>query len=169
MSNLTGTDSYTTGKGNLTLLLDPSLCTKQTCDLTLSSFLYLPTLGGNGLYAGIFGTMVILQLYLGIRHRSWGYMGALLCGLALEIVGYVARVLLNISPFNNNYFLIYLICLTIAPGKEIDAMMIIITDFIPYSLPHSSRLSLPRTYRPRLRRKPVPLQAPDLHSLLLWL
>lgn len=41
----------------------------------------------------------------------------MLCGLALEIVGYVSRVMLHNSPFDRNDFLISLICLTIAPGR----------------------------------------------------
>jgi len=111
MSNLT-THSY----GNDTLRENPNLCTLDTCDLTLASFTYLPTLPGNALFAGLFGIFVVGQLYLGIRHKIWGYMTAMVLGLLLEIGGYVARVLLHGKPFENNYFLIYLICLTIAPA-----------------------------------------------------
>lgn len=70
MSNLTHSDGYGTGTGNATFLADPSLCTLQTCDLSMASFLYLPTVAGNALYAGIFGVMFIGQLYLGIRHKT---------------------------------------------------------------------------------------------------
>ena len=169
MSNLTHSDGYGTGTGNATLLADPSLCTLQTCDLSMASFLYLPTVGGNALYAGIFGIMFVGQLYLGIRHKTWGYMIAMLCGLALEIVGYVSRVMLNSSPFNNNDFLIYLICLTIAPGNRLPLLYRFSQLMFPSSLPHSGHLSLSRPHCPRLRRRPLPLQAPHLHSLLLRL
>lgn len=47
----------------------------------MSSFLYLPTVAGNALYAGIFGVYVLLQLYLGIKHKTWGYMIAMILGL----------------------------------------------------------------------------------------
>lgn len=78
--------------------------------------MYLPTLAGNGIFAGIFGALVIGQLYLGIKHKTWGYMSAMILGLTLEIIGYVARVMLHNSPFDNNDFLMSLVCLTIAPA-----------------------------------------------------
>lgn len=116
MSNLTHSNGGNTGYGNSTLLANPNLCTLQTCDLSMASFLYIPNLAGNALYAAIFGIWIFGQLYLGIRHRTWGYMGSMILGLILELIGYVARVMLHNSPFNNNDFLIYLICLTIAPA-----------------------------------------------------
>jgi hypothetical protein len=82
----------------------------------MSSFLYRPTVAGNALFAVIFGICFIGQLFLGIKHKTWGYMVAMLFGLALEIVGYVARVMIHNIPFDNNYFLMYLVCLTIAPA-----------------------------------------------------
>lgn len=82
----------------------------------MASFLYLPTVPGNAIYAAIFAIYIIVQLYLGIRNRVWGYMVAMVLGLLAEVIGYVARVMLHNSPFNNNDFLMYLICLTIAPA-----------------------------------------------------
>ena len=81
MSNKTYSTGYGTGYGNDTLLADPELCTLQTCDLSMAAFLYIPTLPGNALYTSIFGALLISQLYLGIRHRTWGYMAAMLLGL----------------------------------------------------------------------------------------
>ncbi len=115
-SNLTHWGPNGTWHGNLTLLLDHSLCTLETCDLTLSSFLYLPSLPANTIYAAIFGIYLITQLFLGIKHKTWGYMCAMVLGLALEVVGYVGRILLYYSPFDYNNFLIYLVTLTIAPA-----------------------------------------------------
>jgi hypothetical protein len=117
MSNLT----YSTGPGgegigNETLLLNPDLCTLQTCDLSMASFDYIPSLGGNAIFAAIFGVLIIGQLYFGVRHKIWGYMCAMILGLVLEVIGYAGRVMLNSSPFSNNDFLIYLITLTIAPA-----------------------------------------------------
>jgi RTA1 like protein len=114
-SNLTHWDGHH-GSGNITLILNPWLCTIETCDLSLADFLYLPTLPGNAIYAAIFGLYIVAQLYLGIKHRTWGYMVAMILGLALEVVGYVGRIMIHISPFDNNNFLIYLVTLTIAPA-----------------------------------------------------
>ncbi|KAJ8062703.1 hypothetical protein OCU04_009223 [Sclerotinia nivalis] len=116
MTNLTHSDGHGTGYGNVTLLMNPHLCTLDTCDLSLSSFEYLPNVAGNTIYAVLFGIFFIAQLGLGIKFKTWGYMVAMMFGLILEIIGYIARILIHNSPFDNNYFLMYLICLTIAPA-----------------------------------------------------
>ncbi|PMD45076.1 RTA1-domain-containing protein [Hyaloscypha variabilis F] len=115
-SNLTGTDGRGKWYGNLTLILDPELCTVKTCDLSLASFLYIPSLPGNAIYTAIFALYIAAQLFLGIKYKTWGYMTAMVLGLALEVFGYVARIMLHNDPFNNNDFLMYLVALTIAPA-----------------------------------------------------
>jgi hypothetical protein len=77
----THSTGHGTGIGNATLLANPELCTLQTCDMTLAAFYYLPTVAGNALYAGIFGVYIVVQLYLGIKHKTWGYMLAMVLGL----------------------------------------------------------------------------------------
>ncbi|TEY52903.1 hypothetical protein BOTCAL_0253g00060 [Botryotinia calthae] len=116
MSNLTHKFGNHTGSGNATLLMNPHLCTLDTCDLSLSSFDYRPTVVGNAIYAGLFGLLCVGQLGLGVKFKTWGYMIAIILGLLLEVIGYIARILIHNSPFDNNYFLMYLICLTIAPA-----------------------------------------------------
>ncbi|KAK3115226.1 phospholipid-translocating ATPase rsb1 [Teratosphaeriaceae sp. CCFEE 6253] len=90
-------------------------CTLATCCLAQSSFLYIPNLGGNIFFAVFLGALLLPQLYFGIKHKTWGFLAAMVMGLALEVVGYANRVLLHNNPFNGNAFLIYLITLTIAP------------------------------------------------------
>lgn len=117
MSNLTHQLHNGTVIGNQTLGDKPYLCVLDvTCDLSLSSFLYRPTVAGNALFAGIFAIFIVVQLFLGIKHKTWGYMGAMILGLLLEVIGYVARVLIHNKPFDNDYFLMSLVCLTIAPA-----------------------------------------------------
>ncbi len=115
-SNLTHSNGNGTGYGNITLLMNPELCPLETCDFSMASFLYLPTIPGNAIYAAIFGIYIVAQLFLGIKHKTWGYMVAMVFGLILEVVGYVARIMLHNSPFDNNNFLMYLVTLTIAPA-----------------------------------------------------
>ncbi len=159
MSNLT-----TSTSGNQTLILNPDLCTLQTCDLSLASFLYIPNLAGNALYLAIFAILFFVQLGLGIRYRVWGFMGAMLLGLvrplavspklkasadwwakALEVIGYAGRILLHVNPFNNNAFLIYLICVTIAPALLTAAIYLCLARIVTVYGIHLSRLR-PRTY-----------------------
>lgn len=90
-------------------------CTFKICPPQWGYVNYQPSLGGNALFAAIFGLLILPQLYLAIRHRTIGYGISILMGIALELIGYVARILMHGDPFRRDAFLIYLICLTIAP------------------------------------------------------
>ncbi|CAM1503135.1 Fc.00g079110.m01.CDS01 [Cosmosporella sp. VM-42] len=145
MSNLTHSYGNGSGYGNMTLLENPELCTLQTCDLSLASFLYIPTLPGNAIYAGIFGLLLLGQLYLGVKHKTWGYMVAMILGLLLEIIGYVGRIMLHNSPFDDNFFLIYLVTLTIGPAFLSAAIYLCLSRIVVVYGAHLSRFE-PRTY-----------------------
>jgi hypothetical protein len=102
---------------NSTLLNEPWLCTYATCPVSIFGQLrYIPSLAGNAFYLAIFAVALLAQIGLGIRYRTWGYLVAMIGGTGLEIVGYTARIELHIDDFNNNYFIIYLVGLTIGPA-----------------------------------------------------
>jgi hypothetical protein len=87
------------------VLLDPNfVCTLDTCPLSLGMVTYQPTLPGNALFLAIFAVLFVLQLWLGIRHKTWSFMAAMLLGLFTEVAGYIGRILLHTDPFNFNYF-----------------------------------------------------------------
>lgn len=115
-SNLTHAFAKGQGYGNQTLLQKPYLCTLETCDLSLATFNYIPTLPGNAIYVVIFFAFLIGQLGLGIKFKTWGYMTAMVLGLLLEVVGYGGRIMIHNNPFNGDAFLISLVTLTIAPA-----------------------------------------------------
>src|ERR1700761_7880325 len=96
---------------------DPSTCTVQTCSVKeYGQIQYIPTLAGNAIYAGIFAVLLVSQLVLGVRYKTWGYLAGLVFGLALEIVGYAGRIMLHNDIFDKNAFIVYLIGLTIGPA-----------------------------------------------------
>jgi hypothetical protein len=145
---VTGYNRYNnTAYGNLTLLENQKSCNLTTCDLTLASFDYRPSLGGNALYAAIFGVYLILNIYLGFRHKTWGYMAAMFFGLVGEIIGYIARILLYQNPFDpsGNNFLIYIVCLTISPAFLSAAIYLCLGRIVVVFGEQISRLR-PRTY-----------------------
>lgn len=84
---------------------NPNLCTLQTCPLAYASVSYVPSLAANALYLALFSLLLVIQVFLGIRDRTWGFMVGLVGGLVLEIIGYVARVQLHYNPFLSNPFL----------------------------------------------------------------
>jgi RTA1 like protein len=80
-------------------------CTVGTCPLSCAQVEYLPTIAGNAVYAATFGLLLIAQLGLGIKYKTWGFMVGMICGLILEVVGYAGRIMLHDNPFNFNNFI----------------------------------------------------------------
>lgn len=66
---------------------------------------YRPNLAGNIIFAAIFGLLFIVQLGLGIKYKTWGFMVGMICGLLLEVVGYIGRIMLYNNPFDFNNFI----------------------------------------------------------------
>ncbi|KAF4233393.1 hypothetical protein CNMCM8980_000407 [Aspergillus fumigatiaffinis] len=91
-------------------------CTLDTCPLDWALVRYMPSLPGNALYLVLFLIMLLVQIYQGLRSRTWSYLACMTGGLLLEVVGYGGRLTLHSNPFNFSAFLQYLICLTIGPA-----------------------------------------------------
>jgi hypothetical protein len=66
---------------------------------------YVPTLAGNTVYAAAFGLLLIMQLWLDIKYKTWGFTVGMVCGLLIEVVGYAGRIMLHDNPFNFNNFI----------------------------------------------------------------
>jgi hypothetical protein len=81
-------------------------CTLQTCPISESALGYRPSLGGNVFIAVVFGLLLPIQLFLGIRHRTWGFMIGMIGGLLLEIAGYAGRAALRDDPFSRDLFML---------------------------------------------------------------
>lgn len=82
-------------------------CTLETCPLSYAHITYLPNLGGNAFYIALFALFIPVQLYLGIRHRTWGYLFGAICGLILEVLGYIARIYMRHNPFIDRWFIMF--------------------------------------------------------------
>jgi hypothetical protein len=72
-------------------------------------------------------------------------MVGLYLGTALEIIGYISRILLHYSIFNKDDFILYLIFLTIAPAFISAGIYICLSRIIMLYAPNLSRFR-PRTY-----------------------
>ena len=81
-------------------------CTLQTCSLDYAIVDYLPMLAPNVTYLACFAVILLGQLGFGIRHRIWGFLAGMFCGLMLEILGYAGRVMLHDNPFKLNSFVL---------------------------------------------------------------
>jgi hypothetical protein len=122
------------------------VCQLGTCDVNIWGYVhYQPSIPGNALFLAIISTLAICQLCLGIYYKT-GFMGvAMLLGLATEILGYIARILLHSDPFSRAYFLWYLICLTIGPAFIAAAIYLSLGRIVVVYGEDISRIR-PRTY-----------------------
>lgn len=79
-------------------------CTLQTCSLDESTIGYQPNVGANVFYLAIFAITLIVNIFFGIRYRTWSFLAAMAFGSILEVVGYAARIQLHFDPFQFNNF-----------------------------------------------------------------
>lgn len=64
----------------------------------------VPSLPGNAAYLALFVVLLIAHLVLGIRYRTWGFLGGVMGGIILEIVGYGARIKMHDNQFVKDPF-----------------------------------------------------------------
>lgn len=83
----------------------PLVCTLDTCPMACAQMDYRPNFAGNIIFAAIFGLLFVVQLGLGIKYKTWGFRVGMICGLLLEVVGYVGRIMLYNNPFDFNNFI----------------------------------------------------------------
>lgn len=86
------------------------------CRVQDSIYGYFPSLPANAFFLALFLTLLIAQLYLGIRYKTWTFAFALSCGCFVEAVGYVGRLMLHHNPFSNNGFTMQICCLIMGPA-----------------------------------------------------
>ena len=87
---------------NITLL---SQCTVDLCSLKYANVDYVPNAGSNFLFAIIFAFFLLTQLVFWIWRRTHSFSFAMCCGLILEVLGYLARVIMKNNMFSQTPFL----------------------------------------------------------------
>lgn len=80
-------------------------CKVGKCPQSWQTIEYRPSIPGNSVYIACFLVLFGGQMWLGIRYKTWTYMGTILAGILGEIVGYIGRILLNLNPFLMDNFL----------------------------------------------------------------
>jgi hypothetical protein len=83
-----------------------SNCTLELCPLEWSILRYRPSLSANAGFTIIFGGLILTHLFQGFYYRTMRFMLCMVAGSALQIVGYVGRVLLYKNPFAFHAFLL---------------------------------------------------------------
>lgn len=80
-------------------------CTVSVCPVDLSVYGYRPSLPFTSALIGLYAIAVVIQLALGLRYKSWGFMSAMILGCLDEILGYVGRIILYQNPWNHSGFI----------------------------------------------------------------
>ncbi|KAI9670249.1 MAG: hypothetical protein M1831_006463 [Alyxoria varia] len=88
----------------------------ETCCTEQGMINYVPTTAGNAVYLAIFAVALIAQIGLGVRYKTWDFMGPMVAGTIMEIFGYAGRLWMTTDIFTMSPFLMYLIPLTIGPA-----------------------------------------------------
>lgn len=120
-------------------------CTLDICPLDYAFINHLPNLGGTILYIAMFSVLLICHIGLGVFYRTYYFSVTMVCGLILEVLGYVGRLMMRSNPFNFSAFLLSLIPLTIGPAFMCAAIYVCLGRIVVVYGSTLSRLK-PRTY-----------------------
>ena len=96
---------YPAGSWIASNLTTTAQCTLDLCSLKWASVDYVPNAGANMLFAIIFAFFLLTQLFFWIWRRTHSFSFAVFVGLILEVLGYLARVVMKTNMFNQNPFL----------------------------------------------------------------
>lgn len=102
--------------------MDPNACNLTICPLQvilsngttfeIANLDYIPSLGGNAIYMGVFGLALACQAGFGYWYKTYGFAAGMLGGLLIELLGYAGRLEMRSNPFTQGPFIMYLVCLT---------------------------------------------------------
>lgn len=100
-ANVTGLEGVAS---NITFL---DQCTLEPYSLNYASLRYIPNLGANAAFGGIFVISLVAQIILWFSYRTHSYTFSMICGLILEVVGYAFRIAMRNHMFKEGPFLMY--------------------------------------------------------------
>jgi hypothetical protein len=92
---------------NSTLIaMQRKYCHLGECPIEWATIAYIPNIGGNVVYMLCFLVLLAVQLFFGIRYKTWKFLASMMLGLLLEVIGYIGRIMLHNNPFIMNNFLV---------------------------------------------------------------
>jgi hypothetical protein len=88
-------------------------CTLSSCDIEWTG--YRPSLPANAIFLALFALSILIHVLIGIRWRSWWFMGCMITGSTIEVIGYSGRLIMYNNLWDFSGFLIQIILITIGP------------------------------------------------------
>ena len=126
--------------------IDTSNCTEVTPECPVSATLYGDyfSTGGCAFFVAAYAVLILGQLVLGWRSRTWSYTAYLSVGAIFELIGYISRLRMSFNPFASNAFLLQVLFLVLAPTLIAAAISVTFKHLVLYYGPEFS------TIRPQL-------------------
>lgn len=103
-------------------------CTSSHCSQVFLT--YGPSLAGGAIFLSLFAVLIPVTLALGIRYKSSIFATTIATGLALEVVGYIGRVLLHNSPTDRTSFILFLLGTVMGPTLISGAMFLVMPRIV---------------------------------------
>ncbi|KAM5346396.1 hypothetical protein ACJ41O_009401 [Fusarium nematophilum] len=114
-------------------------CTLDICPLEASLLRYQPNIPSTAVFMAVFGISLLVHAFQGWKSKMWGFMGSMMAGCILEIIGYAGRLIIHDNPFDFNGFLMQIICITVAPVFFSAAIYVLLSQVINFVDPTISR------------------------------
>lgn len=125
---------------------DYSLRTFELCGVEDSFWGYRPSHSANIAFAVLFGVSMLVFLAQGIMNKKWwGFTFAMVVGCALEVAGYIGRAKAYDLLWDEDFFLIQIVCLTVAPAFLAAGIYLCLSRIVTTYGSENSRIK-PRSY-----------------------
>ncbi|KAK6378973.1 Envelope glycoprotein gp160 [Exophiala oligosperma] len=128
---------------------DTANCTLDTCPLDSSFYMYRINLVPNVAFLAFFSCSLLAFICVYALTRRWfSFLVAMALGTVCEIIGYMGRILSHHNQWEENYFLIQIICLTIGPAFFSAGIYLCLSHIVGLFGPEHSRI--PATWYPKM-------------------
>jgi hypothetical protein len=117
-------------------------CTLATCPISSSYYFYRVSLGANATFLALFSISLLgFILTYAFTRRATAFTFAMTAGVALEVIGYIGRIMSWQNQWKEPGFLMQIVCLTIAPAFMAGGIYLCLRRIVYAFGPENSRIS----------------------------
>lgn len=121
-------------------------CTVATCPISTSYYFYRVSLSANTAFITLFSLSLLgFLITYALTRRATAFTAAMVAGVILEVIGYAGRLLSWKNQWEQNGFLMQIVCLTIAPAFLAAGIYLCLRRIVYAFGPENSRIK-PETY-----------------------
>ncbi|KAI8956710.1 RTA1 like protein-domain-containing protein [Daldinia sp. FL1419] len=91
---------------------------------------YEPSPARSGVFLALFIILIPIVLALGVKYRSTIFSTTIATGLALEVVGYIGRLLLHNAPNDRSGFILFLVGTIVGPTFVCGGMLLVVPQIV---------------------------------------